>query len=133
MKKILIIVSSLVLSSSVFAATPLTAGGSAGAVTKVGKDTSGGAAVACDALSTDTIAAAAQVKVGLSKENLGAIACSATEIAVGVASPKGKGKSYSSNSGGGALKEDDCSGTPQVCDQGQVESKVDASLTAAAS
>ena len=61
MKKILIIVSSLVLSSSVFAATPLTAGGSAGAVTKVGKDTSGGAAVACDALSTDTIAAAAQV------------------------------------------------------------------------
>lgn len=113
MKKILMLVAGMALSSSVFAAaTALTAGGTTGSTTSV---TTG----ACSALSET-------VKVNLSKSNVGAYECTATAVGVAAASTAGKIKVYRANSGGGAVKEASCAAT-----SGCVESDVTSATTGA--
>lgn len=127
MKKILLLVSGLALSASVFATDndfALATGGTAGSTTLVSKT----ANEACDALATETDTV--PVKVGLSKENYGHVACSTTDIAVSVTSPKGKGKVYSSSSGGGSLVESDCA-TATDCKDTDVSGKATELRTAA--
>lgn len=123
MKKILLLASCVMFSSSVFAApVTLTTGPAQTKVTKV----------ECDALSADTNTAGQEVKVGLSKENFGALECTATDIGVAVTSPKGKGHVYSTNSGGGALVDTACA-TVTACAQGDADSAATAALAAASS
>lgn len=127
MKKILMLVSGVMLSSSVFA-TALTAGGSSGSQTTVSATTGGDINCAALASETDTT----PVKVGLSKENVGAVDCSATDIGVGTSSTKGKGKRYGAGSGGGAVTETACANTA-ACVQADANSSSAAALAAATS
>lgn len=101
MKKTLVFVSALALSSSVFAATAFQDGGTTGSSTPV--DTG-----ACPSLNE-------AVSVKLSKNNVGAYDCTggvnigvAVASTVGKAATNGKGTAYGASSSGGAIQEIPC-------------------------
>lgn len=132
MKKILLLVSSVMLSASVFAAgvggNLNSAVGQPGSTTKIAATTGGD--LQCAALSGD--ADTTPVKVGLSKENIGAVDCSGTDIGVAVASTKGKGLVFSVGSGGGSEQQTSCA-SAALCAQSDATTQAAAALALASS
>jgi hypothetical protein len=117
MKKIIktgVVMSFIVASASCFAAAVTLAGGTAGTTVT---DTT------CPALAAST-----SVKIVLSTSNIGAYDCTATGAAIGVAvgNTAGKGVTYSTGSGGGAITP-----TTETVDDTNLKARATAKMNAA--